>query len=164
MRLFLKQKRNIFLVTHHRQEEREELSEQKTMICDDKLLSCGISPGLRLVSSSRRTRSNSVILSILFFVIPFVIFPSSRAQNEVHSVDVFPRENAKAHRTSAYEIVHNPNNPALVLRRGDPFYLALQMRRPYDPARDKIRLEFMYGECSDKRETRLSCFSLQVCF
>lgn len=65
-------------------------------------------------------------------------------QNEVYNVDLFTRENAKAHRTSAYEVVHSPN-PALVIRRGDPFYLALQLRKPYDPSRDKIRLEFMYG-------------------
>lgn len=67
------------------------------------------------------------------------------ANNEVFSVEVFPRENAKAHRTSAYEIVDS-SKPAVVIRRGDPFYLALQLRKPYDSQRDKIRLEFMYGE------------------
>lgn len=98
------------------------------------MMSCG---------SSRLSSSSYVIVSFLTILLSSCI-PFSWAQNEVHSVDVFPRENAKAHRTSAYEIVHS-NNPALVIRRGDPFYLALQMRRPYDPIRDKIRLEFMYG-------------------
>lgn len=68
-----------------------------------------------------------------------------RATNEIHNVEVFPRENAKAHRTSLYEIVDN-REPAVVIRRGDPFYLALQLKKPYDAQRDKIRLEFMYGK------------------
>lgn len=96
-------------------------------------------------SLPRLPSSSCVVIASLVTIILTSCIPSSWAQNEVHSVDVFPRENAKAHRTSAYEIVHNPNNPSLVIRRGDPFYLALQMRRPYDPIRDKIRLEFMYG-------------------
>lgn len=73
-------------------------------------------------------------------------FCAVSATNEIHSVEVFPRENAKAHRTSQYEIVDN-TNPSVVIRRGDPFYLALQLKKPYDSQRDKIRLEFMYGKC-----------------
>lgn len=65
--------------------------------------------------------------------------------NDVINVEMFPRENAKAHRTSAYEITERPGNPSLVIRRGDPFYLAISLRQPYDPQRDKIRLEFMFG-------------------
>lgn len=86
--------------------------------------------------------------AVLFLLWLSLLLPSSsviaQLQNEVYAVDLFSRENAKAHRTSAYEVVHSPN-PALVIRRGDPFYLALQLRKPYDPSRDKIRLEFMYG-------------------
>lgn len=71
---------------------------------------------------------------------------AAQAANEVHNVEVFPRENAKAHRTSSYESVENKANPACVIRRGDPFYLAIQLKKPYDAHRDKIRLEFMYGK------------------
>lgn len=99
-----------------------------------------------LVAPRHQSATFIFLLSFLLLLVQCPI-PSS-AQNDVFSVDMFPLENAKAHRTSAYEIVHNPHNPALVIRRGDPFYLALQMRRPYDPVRDKIRLEFMYGESS----------------
>ncbi|XP_054164848.1 hemocyte protein-glutamine gamma-glutamyltransferase-like [Oppia nitens] len=66
------------------------------------------------------------------------------APNEVVSVELFPRDNAKTHHTSQYEIVNNIN-PSLVIRRGDPFYLALRLNGPYDQSRDKIRLEFMFG-------------------
>jgi transglutaminase 1 len=66
------------------------------------------------------------------------------APNEVVSVELFPRDNAKAHHTSNYEIVDNAN-PALVVRRGDPFYLAIRLNGAYDQNRDKIRLEFMFG-------------------
>lgn len=92
------------------------------------------------------TRRRAVPLLLLLVSPLLLLLPSVTAQlqNEVYSVDLFTRENAKAHRTSAYEVVHSPN-PALVIRRGDPFYLALQLRKPYDPSRDKIRLEFMYG-------------------
>jgi len=59
-------------------------------------------------------------------------------------VELFPRDNAKVHHTSQYEIVDNAN-PSLVIRRGDPFYLAIRLNGPYDQSRDKIRLEFMFG-------------------
>ncbi|CAG2110741.1 unnamed protein product, partial [Medioppia subpectinata] len=66
------------------------------------------------------------------------------APNEVVSVELFPRDNAKTHQTSQYEIVNNIN-PSLVIRRGDPFYIALRLNGQYDQSRDKIRLEFMFG-------------------
>lgn len=74
---------------------------------------------------------------------PHTIFRGS-APNEVESVELFPRDNAKVHHTSNYEIVDSVN-PALVIRRGDPFYIAVRLAQPYDPNRDKIRLEFMFG-------------------
>jgi hypothetical protein len=70
--------------------------------------------------------------------------PAGPAPNEVVSVELFPRDNAKAHHTNNYEIVDNAN-PALVVRRGDPFYLAIRLNGAYDQNRDKIRLEFMFG-------------------
>lgn len=101
--------------------------------------SCGHSGVVAVVS-----RPAVLLLSLLLFQLLHSSDSQLVQQNEVYNVDLFTRENAKAHRTSAYEVVHSPN-PALVIRRGDPFYLALQMRKPYDPSRDKIRLEFMYG-------------------
>lgn len=89
---------------------------------------------------------NNRNLRALFYVILYTLTINIvSGQNDIINIDLFARENAKAHRTSAYEIVHNPVNPSLVIRRGDPFYLALRMRGLYDASRDKIRLEFMYG-------------------
>lgn len=99
--------------------------------------SCGHSGVVAVVS-------RPAVLLLLLFQLLHYSESQLLQQNEVYNVDLFTRENAKAHRTSAYEVVHSPN-PALVIRRGDPFYLALQLRKPYDPSRDKIRLEFMYG-------------------
>lgn len=66
------------------------------------------------------------------------------APNEVEFVELYAKENAKVHHTINYEIVDNIK-PALVLRRGDPFYIGVRLNRPYDQYRDKIRLEFMFG-------------------
>ena len=106
--------------------------------------SCGrVSPS-RLLSRLRPPVTLLFLLLLLLVSLSQSVRGQLLQNNEVFSVDLFTRENAKAHRTSAYEVVHSAN-PALVIRRGDPFYLALQLRKPYDPSRDKIRLEFMYG-------------------
>ena len=83
----------------------------------------------------------------------YIIFSSvllsknfSLAQNEITSIDLLVTENTEAHHTSDYEIVHSRANPALVIRRGHPFYLSLHLRQNYDSTRDKIRLEFMFGK------------------
>ncbi|RWS15713.1 hemocyte protein-glutamine gamma-glutamyltransferase-like protein [Dinothrombium tinctorium] len=64
--------------------------------------------------------------------------------NEIFNVELYSRENAKTHRTSAYEILDG-RNPPLIIRRGDPFYIGLHFRKPYDAERDKIRMEYMFG-------------------
>lgn len=68
------------------------------------------------------------------------------ATNEVVHVDLFIRENAKTHHTSQYEILDNAREAPLVIRRGDSIYFAVHLMRPYAPAQDKMRLEFMFGE------------------
>lgn len=99
-----------------------------------------------LASSFSESKYNRSIRAIFFIALSTTLLNIASAQNDIINIDLFARENAKAHRTSAYEIVHNPVNPSLVIRRGDPFYLALRMRGLYDASRDKIRLEFMYGK------------------
>ncbi|KAH9529869.1 hypothetical protein DERF_003727 [Dermatophagoides farinae] len=64
--------------------------------------------------------------------------------NDVIGVELFQRDNAKEHRTYKYELLEK-KNPALVIRRGDPFYLAIQLRNVYDQDNNKIRLEFLFG-------------------
>ena len=65
--------------------------------------------------------------------------------NDVIGVELFQRDNAKEHRTYKYELLEK-KNPALVIRRGDPFYLAIQLRNVYDQDNNKIRLEFLFGK------------------
>ena len=61
------------------------------------------------------------------------------------NVELFQRENAKTHRTSYYEMLDNQKS-SLIIRRGDPFFIALSLKKNYEPNRDKIRLEVMYGK------------------
>ena len=65
--------------------------------------------------------------------------------NDVIGVELFQRDNAKEHRTFKYDIL-DKSNPALIIRRGDPFYMAIQLRNPYDQDSNKIRLEFLFGK------------------
>lgn len=65
--------------------------------------------------------------------------------NEINSIELFVHENARNHHTIDYEIVDGIN-PPLVVRRSDVFVLGLKFRKPYDPRRDKVRLEFMFGK------------------
>lgn len=61
-------------------------------------------------------------------------------------MDLFQRDNAKEHRTFKYDILDKAN-PALVIRRGDPFFMSIQLRNAYDQDNNKIRLEFLFGMC-----------------
>lgn len=69
---------------------------------------------------------------------------SGALSNDVVGVELFQRDNAKEHRTYKYDIL-DKSNPSLVIRRGDPFYMAIQLRNPYDQENNKIRLEFLFG-------------------
>lgn len=70
---------------------------------------------------------------------------SFESPNEINSIELFVHENARNHHTIDYEIVDGLN-PPLVIRRSDVFVLGLKFRKPYDPRRDKVRLEFMFGK------------------
>lgn len=70
----------------------------------------------------------------------------SSSPNEVNSIELFVHENARSHHTSDYEIIDGIN-PPLVIRRSDVFVIGIKFRKPYDPRRDKVRLEFFFGKC-----------------
>lgn len=98
-------------------------------------------------SSNKYTKILTHFLLFITVISSFTIkFTSGQFINDVVNVEMFPKENAKAHRTTSYEITERLGNPSLVIRRGDPFYLAISLRQPYEPQRDKIRLEFMFGK------------------
>lgn len=69
---------------------------------------------------------------------------------EVDTVHFYEVDNAKQHHTDKYEVVHN-TPPTPVLRRGQPFFLALRFKnRDYQEFNDVVKLVFSYGEYSNK--------------
>ncbi|XP_033341899.2 hemocyte protein-glutamine gamma-glutamyltransferase [Megalopta genalis] len=69
---------------------------------------------------------------------------SSEEPLVVEEVYFYEKENATAHRTINYELVHlDPPTP--VLRRGQTFNLALRFNRDYVDATDVVRMLFSFG-------------------
>lgn len=65
---------------------------------------------------------------------------------KIDTVEMYPRDNAREHRTERYELVRD-NNSSTVLRRGQPFFMALRMKdRTFDPRRDVLRVSFHFGK------------------
>ena len=65
---------------------------------------------------------------------------------KVDTVEMYSRDNAREHRTDRYELVRD-NALSCVLRRGQPFFLALRMRdRNFDARRDVLRVSFSFGK------------------
>jgi len=64
---------------------------------------------------------------------------------KVDTVEMYARDNAREHRTDRYELVRE-NMSSCVLRRGQPFFMALRMKeRNYDARRDVLRVSFNFG-------------------
>ncbi|XP_060814180.1 hemocyte protein-glutamine gamma-glutamyltransferase-like [Bombus pascuorum] len=69
---------------------------------------------------------------------------SSEEALVVDMVYLYEKENAKAHHTISYEMVHlEPATP--VLRRGQSFHVALRFNREYVAETDIVRLLFSFG-------------------
>ncbi|RLU19411.1 hypothetical protein DMN91_007968 [Ooceraea biroi] len=69
---------------------------------------------------------------------------SSEEPLVVESVYLYEKENAEAHHTFNFEMVHQ--DPAIpILRRGQPFNMALRFNREYVDASDIVRLLFSFG-------------------
>lgn len=63
---------------------------------------------------------------------------------EVVAVHMYEKENAEAHHTFNFEMVHQ--EPAIpILRRGQVFNVALRFNREYVDATDIVRLLFSFG-------------------
>ncbi|XP_043278187.1 hemocyte protein-glutamine gamma-glutamyltransferase-like [Venturia canescens] len=63
----------------------------------------------------------------------------------IESVHMYEKENATAHHTCTFELVHlEPPTP--VLRRGQTFNVALRFNREYDADTDIVRMLFSFGE------------------
>lgn len=64
---------------------------------------------------------------------------------KIDTVEMYPRDNAKEHRTERYELLRD-SNPSTVLRRGQAFFMALRLKdRALDPRRDILRISFIFG-------------------
>ena len=65
---------------------------------------------------------------------------------KVDTVEMYSRDNAREHRTDRYELVKD-NTFSCILRRGQPFFMALRMKeRGFDARRDNLRLSFNFGK------------------
>lgn len=69
---------------------------------------------------------------------------SSEEPLVVETVFLYEKENATAHRTINYEVVHL-DPPTAVLRRGQTFTVALRFNRAYVDDTDIVRLLFSFG-------------------
>ncbi|XP_014477785.1 PREDICTED: hemocyte protein-glutamine gamma-glutamyltransferase-like [Dinoponera quadriceps] len=69
---------------------------------------------------------------------------SSEEPLEVVAVHMYEKENAETHHTFNFEMVHQ--DPAIsILRRGQPFNVALRFNREYVDETDIVRLLFSFG-------------------
>lgn len=65
---------------------------------------------------------------------------------QVESIFLYPKENAKAHKTDLFELIHDEVSPVPILRRGLKFTLAIRFaNRRLDETNDQIRLLFNFG-------------------
>jgi len=65
---------------------------------------------------------------------------------KVDTVEMYSRDNAREHRTDRYELVKD-NTLSCILRRGQPFFMALRMKeRGFDTRRDNLRVSFNFGK------------------
>lgn len=69
-------------------------------------------------------------------------------------VDLLVAPNARAHHTDLYEVTQGgrleggvPQPPRLVVRRGEPFDVAITFDRAFEEKRDDIKLVFEVGGC-----------------
>lgn len=61
---------------------------------------------------------------------------------QIRGVDPCVQLNGMQHHTDKYEVMKREKEPKLVVRRGQPFRLALSLSRPYDPEKDGISFIF----------------------
>lgn len=62
----------------------------------------------------------------------------------VELTEMYIKDNAKAHQTDKFElVVDTPATP--VLRRGQPFFLAIRFDRPFNLQEDMVRFIFEFG-------------------
>lgn len=64
---------------------------------------------------------------------------------EVVACEFYIKDNAKAHRTEDYDLL-NEKDPSPVLRRGQPFRMAIRFNRPFNVDSDSVTVELTLGK------------------
>ncbi|XP_076069414.1 hemocyte protein-glutamine gamma-glutamyltransferase-like isoform X2 [Oratosquilla oratoria] len=71
--------------------------------------------------------------------------PSTVGVNKIERTHWYIKDNARTHNTIKFDLVHD-KDPKPILRRGQPFYLAIRFRdRDYDSTKDRVILNFKFG-------------------
>lgn len=64
----------------------------------------------------------------------------------VERVEFYPKENAKEHKTTEYDLVSSSDVPTPIFRRGFNFFFAVKFDRDFDPSTDALRVHFNFGK------------------
>ncbi|XP_076348254.1 hemocyte protein-glutamine gamma-glutamyltransferase-like [Tachypleus tridentatus] len=64
---------------------------------------------------------------------------------QVECVELYTRDNAREHNTFMYDLVDG-TKPVLILRRGQPFSIAIRFKRNYNPQQDRLKLEIGFED------------------
>jgi len=67
---------------------------------------------------------------------------------QVVSVDLLTGENGRSHRTFDYELMERPSGADLVVRRGQPFHLAITFNRRFQQEDDALCLVFTVADAA----------------
>lgn len=65
----------------------------------------------------------------------------------MHTVEFYPKENAKESHTEEYDLVNNPDGATPIFRRGANFYCCLRLNRDFDETSDNLKIIFKIGKC-----------------
>lgn len=63
---------------------------------------------------------------------------------EVDAVEYYCKDNAKSHHTENYDLLDGKDTSP-VLRRGEPFYMALRFNKPFNLDTDRVKIELIFG-------------------
>lgn len=64
---------------------------------------------------------------------------------KIELVHWYIKDNARTHNTLKFDLIHDKKDPKPVIRRGQPFYLAIRFHNDFDVAKDRVVLNFKFG-------------------
>lgn len=63
---------------------------------------------------------------------------------KVISTHLYEKENGIEHHTDRFKLLHHGSTA--IFRRGQPFYMGVELNRPLDLAKDIVKIVFVTGE------------------